>query len=145
MVKDSVERQYSTTRAIPFTRNTVDDAVLLYRMSRKSNERKPYPRNWPQGARMPEDFINIQQKLMDAGYPLPIMVLSQGYDIENKMPSTQFFKVKATAQGQQKFRYVNTFSNMNSLVDFASRRSGTVAVWVPIIFNQQEATNDLEF
>ena len=34
---------------------------------------------------------------------------------------------------------------MNSLVDFASRRSGTVAVWVPIIFNQQEATNDLEF
>lgn len=145
-VVDAQERVYSEQRAVPFSSATIQDSTLLYRMSNKDSVRKPFPRNWPQGARLPEDFVMVQLELERAGYDRPVQVLSQGYDIDAGSPVTEFFKVRKTASGRFRFKELGVFSNMDALVRYASGRSGTVAVWTPVMFNGVAVTDRrLEF
>lgn len=145
-VVDAQERLYSEQRAVPFSNATIQDSTLLYRMSNKDSVRKPYPRNWPQGARLPEDFVTVRVELERASYDQPVQVLSQGYDIDAQRPVSEFFKVRKTASGRFRFKELGVFSNMDALVRYASSRAGTVAVWTPLIFDDAAVTDSrLEF
>jgi hypothetical protein len=144
-VVEGQERLYNDLRAQPFAPidSTIPASILLYRIGKSSSGRNPWPRNWPSGARVKEDFESVKMELSNAGYSDPL-VLSQGYNVDEEKPSNIWFTVKLNEDN--KLKYVeqamwNSVDELKTFVEKKEKQKKTVAVWLPFMFNGEEITS----